>query len=723
MKHTRWFSALLILVVALPVMSAQTHQGKQVYPQAHRDRTVDTYFGTRVPAPYQWMEKLNSPQLKQWIDQENTLTQKYLKAIPQRNWIRQRLTRLWNYPREGVPVQAGDLLFYRHNSGLQNQSLLYVQVGSGKPRVLLDPNRLSKDGRVALLSWKPSDHGKYLAYGLSQGGSDWQTLHVMDVVTGKQLPDTIRWVKFSGISWTHDGQGFFYSRYPQPPQAKVIVDKVRIQSLYYHRLGTLQSADVLILRRRDLPEWVVGGEVSEDGRYLFVALAHGTSSRNLLYVADLGYGAQPDIGAQLQPLFTQDNAEYQPIGNIGKTVYMLTTLQAPRGRIVAFNIHHPIPQHWRVVVPQGRSVIRGATLADGRLLVNRLVDVKSEVSVYSTTGKPIGVLPTPAMGTIYGISARNSSRYVYYGYTSFLYPPAVFRYNIATAKGRALFKPEVSFDASKYVTKQVFYRSKDGTRIPMFLTYRKGLKLDGENPTLLYAYGGFDISITPRFSVTLPVWLEMGGVYAVANLRGGGEYGEAWHHAGMLGKKQNVFDDFAWAAKYLVRQHYTSAKHLGIEGYSNGGLLIGASITERPRLFGAAYAGHGVLDMLRYQKFSGGALWAPEYGTSNNKQAFKWLYAYSPLDNIKQGTCYPPTLITTSWDDDRVVPSHEFKFTAKIQRAQGCANPILLHVTGDTSHVYMPTDKQIAQTVDVWAFEAWNLGIKQAPALHGKPRD
>ncbi len=710
MKHIRRFLVILILLVALPAMSAQAHQSKQVYPKAHRDRIVDSYFGTRVSAPYQWMEKLNSPKLKQWIDQENTLTQKYLKAIPQRHWIKQRLTNLWDYPREGVPVQAGDMLFYSHNSGLQNQSLVYVQVGAGKPRVLLDPNLLSKDGRIALLSWKPSDHGKYLAYGLSQGGSDWQTLHVMDVVTGKQLPDTVRWVKFSGISWTRDGRGFFYSRYPQPPKGKVIADKVRIQSLYYHRLGTLQSADVLILRRQDLPEWVVGGDVSEDGRYLFVTLAHGTSSRNLLYVADLGHGAQPDIQAKLQALFTQDNAEYQPIGNIGETVYMLTTLKAPRSRIVAFNIHHPAPQHWRVVVPQGRSVIRSAVLAGGRLLVNRLVDVKSEVSVYSTAGQPIGMLPIPAMGTIYGISARNTSKLVYYGYTSFLYPPSVFRYDVATAKGSVFFKPEVSFDAAKYTTKQVFYRSKDGTRIPMFLTYRKGLKLDGKNPTLLYAYGGFNISITPRFSVTLPVWLEMGGVYAVANLRGGGEYGEAWHHAGMLGKKQNVFDDFAWAAKYLVRKHYTSVKHLGIEGYSNGGLLIGASITERPRLFGAAYAGHGVLDMLRYQKFSGGALWAPEYGTSNHRKAFRWLIKYSPLQNVRHGNCYPATIITTSDHDDRVVPSLSYKFAAALQHVQRCSNPILLRVDMQTSHNYMPTNKRIARAADILAFMAHNLG-------------
>lgn len=538
--------------------------------------------------------------------------------------------------------------------------------------------------------------------------------------TGKDLSDRVQWVKFSGISWTRDNKGFFYSRYPKPPKGEsAISQQVVHQKLYYHRLGTPQSDDVLIYARPDLPRWIIGGDVSENGRYLFVYLINGTSPNNELYYAELGSPAHPNVEAKLKPLFTKNDAAYSPVGVENGTLYLQTTLNAPRGRIVATPLAHPSPKHWRVVVPQGKGVLQNASLADGRILADYQVVAKSRLELYSTRGKTLGDIRLPTLGSVRGLSARNESRTVYYAFTSFLYPTTIYSYDVKSGKTDTFFKPDVNFDASDYETKQVFYPSKDGTRVPMFIVARKGVKLDGSNPTILYGYGGFNITITPSFKAVLPLWLRMGGVYAVANLRGGGTYGEKWHEAGMLGKKQNVFDDFAWAAKYLIKQGYTSSAHLGIQGYSNGGLLTGASITQRPKLFGAAYIGHGVLDMLRYQKFSGGALWAPEYGTSDKKKDFKWLYAYSPLHNIKAGTCYPPTLITTSWDDDRVVPSHEFKFTAKIQQAQGCDNPILLHVTGSTSHIYMPTDKQIAQAVDVWSFEAWNLGIKDVPGKAG----
>ncbi|MGH8152956.1 MAG: prolyl oligopeptidase family serine peptidase, partial [Rhodanobacteraceae bacterium] len=423
----------------------------------------------------------------------------------------------------------------------------------------------------------------------------------------------------------------------------------------------------------------------------------------------------PDIGAKVLPLYTKGDANYTPIGITGGTLYLSTTLDAPRGRIVAAKLANPDPAHWRVVVPQEEGVLSGATLAGGDILANYLDVAKSKLQLFSTDGKLLHGLALPTLGTVGGISARNDSKNVYYAFTSFLYPTTLYRYDVADGKTTAYFKPNVKFDASPYETKQVFYTSKDGTKVPMFIVAKKGIKLDGSHPTVLYGYGGFDITITPSFSPMLPVWLQMGGIYAVANIRGGGTYGEAWHHAGMLGNKQNVFDDFAWAAKYLIKEGYTSSKHLGIQGYSNGGLLTGASITQHPDLFGAAYIGHGVLDMLRYQKFSGGAYWVPEYGTSDVKKDFEWLIKYSPLQNVHAGTCYPPTFITTSWDDDRVVPSHEFKFTAKIQQAQACDNPILLRTTGSTSHVYMPTDKLIQQTADVWAFEAYNLGIKHPP--------
>jgi prolyl oligopeptidase len=407
---------------------------------------------------------------------------------------------------------------------------------------------------------------------------------------------------------------------------------------------------------------------------------------------------------------------YSAIGNIGDTLYLQTTLDAPKGRIVAAQFSNPGPAHWRVVAPQAEGVLADATLADGRILAKYSDVAKSRLELFDTGGKLLRILSLPTVGTVGGVSARDDSRTVYYAFASYLYPTTIYKYDVADDKTSVYFKPDVKFDPSPYEAKQVFYTSKDGTKVPMFIVAKKGIKLDGSHPTVLYGYGGFDITVPPYFNPVLPVWLQLGGVYAVANIRGGGELGEAWHHAGMLGKKQNVFDDFAWAAKYLIEQGYTSSKHLGIQGYSNGGLLTGASITQHPELFGAAFIGHGVLDMLRYQKFSGGAFWVPEYGSSDDKQAFHWLIKYSPLHNIREGTCYPPTLITTSWDDDRVVPSHEFKFAAKIQQAQGCNNPILLRTTGSTSHTYMPTDKLIQQNADVWAFEVYNLGITEPPA-------
>ncbi|MGB9430054.1 MAG: prolyl oligopeptidase family serine peptidase [Gammaproteobacteria bacterium] len=697
-------------------LAAAQPAGKLAYPPVTRDSAVDNYFGTKVAAPYQWMENLNSPEVKQWVEAENKLTFSYLDKIPERDWVRQRLTQLWNYEKVGVPQMAeAGRLFFSKNTGLQNQSVVFEQESATTaPRELIDPNTLSPNGDIALLQYTSSEDGRYLAYGLSQGGSDWQTLHVRDLSDGHDLSDQIQYVKFSGISWTRDGKGFFYSRYPAPPAGQAISDRVENQALYYHVLGTPQNADKLIYARSDLPEWIVGGSVSEDGRYLFIALVNGTSPNNELYYADLGDPQHPNISAVIKPLFTKNDAAYNPIGNIGDTVYLQTTRNAPKDKIVAFKLS--APERWRSVVPETGNVISNALMAYREVVVQYLVDVKSEVKLFATDGKLKGTLALPGIGSVVSLSGRNDSPGLYYGFTSYLYPTTVYRYDLADNKSTVFFKPKLTFDPARYETRQVFYRSKDGTRIPMFITYRKGLKLNGENPTLLYAYGGFDISITPSFNPLVPVWLELGGVYAVANIRGGGEYGEAWHQAGMLGKKQNVFNDFAWAGKYLVREKYTTPKKLAIWGYSNGGLLMGASLTQNPKLFGAVYAGAGVMDMLRYQKFSGGALWAPEYGTSADLKAFKWLYAYSPLQNLKPGVCYPPTIITTSDHDDRVVPSHSYKFAAEMQHDQGCNNPVLIRVETQTSHNYMPTDKRIAQWSDVWAFLAYNLGITQAPA-------
>jgi prolyl oligopeptidase len=714
--------AVVMLTGAGLVANAQpTHKGdhsKLRYPPARRDSTVDSYFGTTVPAPYQWMENLESPALKQWVEAENTLTFSYLDKIPIRSWIRKRLTTLWNYSRESTPQQvAGGRIFFGKNSGLQNQSVVYVQDSpSTAARQLLDPNALSPDGSIALLGYQPSPHGTHLAYDLSQGGSDWVTIHVRDVATGKDLPDVIRWVKFSGLAWTEDGKGFFYSRYPAPPAGKAISQQLVNQKLYYHRLGTEQSADTLIYARPDLPEWIVGGRVSEDGRYLFVYLVNGTAPQNELFYVDLGDPQKPSISGTPKPLYTKNDATYRVVGHEGKTLFIQTTLDAPKGRIIAASLDDPAPAHWRVVVPERDGVIQGATMAGGRILVDFQVVAKSQLALFSTDGKWERALDLPTLGSVGRVSARQDSKTVYYGFTSFLYPESVYRYDVESSKTEAFFTPDTDFNPTQYDVKQVFFPTKDGTQIPMFIVAKKGVKLDGKNPTILYAYGGFDITITPRFNPVLPLWLEMGGVYAVPNLRGGGTYGEEWHKAGMFGRKQNVFDDFAWAAKYLIAGKYTQSRRLGIQGYSNGGLLVGASITQNPGLFGAAYAGAGVMDMLRYQKFSGGALWAPEYGTADDQKAFHWLYAYSPLANLKKGTCYPPTIITTADHDDRVVPSHSYKFAAKLQHDQGCDNPVLIRVETKTSHNYMPTDKRIAQTADVWAFEAYNLGITEPPA-------
>ena len=713
MKNITFVLMSTLLLWAASAAAQPTHE-KLAYPATSRDDVVNNYFGTKVAAPYEWMENLDSPAVKQWVDDENKLTFSYLDKIPQRDAVRQRLKQLWNYEKVGVPRMQAGRLFFSKNTGLQNQSVVYEQDGlGGKPLELLDPNTLSPNGDIALLNYEPSDNGKLLAYALSQGGSDWETLHVRDLADGKTLTDEVRYVKFSGISWTKDNKGFFYSRYPAPPAGQAISQQVKDQSLYYHVLGTPQSDDKLIYARTDLPEWIVGGQVSEDGHYLYIVLVNGTSPNNELFYADLGDPKHPDIGAAIKPLFTKNDAAYYPIGNLDDTIILQTTRDAPRDRIVSFKLTDP--EHWSSVVPETENVIESSLMASHRVVVQYLVDVKSELRLFSSTGKAEGRVELPGIGAVVGLSGRNDSKDLYYGFTSYLYPTTVYRYDLASGENAVFFKPQLTFDPSRYETRQVFYHSKDGTRIPMFITYRKGLKLNGENPTLLYAYGGFDISITPSFNPLVPVWLEMGGVYAVANLRGGGEYGEAWHQAGMLGKKQNVFNDFVWAAKYLIAQNYTSPKKLAIWGYSNGGLLVGATITQHPELFGAAYAGAGVMDMLHYQKFSGGALWAPEYGTSDDAKAFKWLIKYSPLQNLKAGDCYPPTIITTSDHDDRVVPSHSYKFAAALQHDQGCSNPVLIRVETQTSHNYMPTDKRIIQWSDVWAFLAYNLGITSPP--------
>ncbi len=710
---TRWGALVPLLALGVPCLAQEP---ALQYPPAAKTDHRDSYFDTSVADPYRWMEDLNSPETTAWVAAENQLTFGYLDQLPGRDAIRKRLTELWDFPRVSLPTREAGRLFYLKNSGLQRQSVLYQRSSvATSASVLLDPNTLSPDGSLAFADFAVSPDGRLMAYALAQGGADLKEIHLRDLKTGQDLADLLKPVKFTVISWTRDGKGFFYSRYPKQPQGKELSGSNQGQQLFYHIAGTAQEQDRLIYERKDHPEWFVGGGVSEDGRYLEVYLGAG-GTENRLYYADLKDPRHPGLSSPVVPLIDLDDAEYTILGNIGRTLYLRTDLGAPRRRIVALELPDTARAHWRTVVPEGDNVIEDAGVAGGRLYVGYLVDVRSQVRFFGFDGHPLGALELPGLGTVGGISSRNDTPELFYSFTSFLDPNTVFRYDFKTGRSTAFEAPHPAFDPSGYETKQVFYPSKDGTRIPMFVTARKGLNLDGLNPTLLYAYGGFDISILPFYSPAVMAWLEMGGVYAVPNLRGGGEYGEEWHHAGMLEKKQNVFDDFIGAAEYLIAEHYTTPERLAIEGGSNGGLLVGAVMTQRPELFAVALPAVGVMDMLRYQKFTGGAFWVPEYGSSDDSTAFQYLIRYSPLQNLKAGSCYPATLVTTADHDDRVVPSHSFKFMATLQAAQGCDHPTLIRVETEGSHGYRPTDKRIAEVADLWAFTAARLGLSPVPA-------
>jgi prolyl oligopeptidase len=706
-------SLLIVACAAWGVAPYAASAQRLDYPNTRRDTVVDNYFSTRVPAPYRWLEDENGPAVRQWVEAENRVTFAYLATIPLREPFRRRLTELWNYEKVSVPRRVAGRIFYSKNSGLQNQSPLYEQASlTAAPREILDPNALSPDGSIALATTSISDDGRYLVYGLSQGGSDFEQLHVRTLADGRDLPDTVHWVKFSRVAWTKDGRGFFYSRFPTPAPGQALRAAALNQKLYYHVVGTPDSADRLIFERPDLPDWYINGGTTADGRFLFITLVHGTETKNQIFYAELGDPHHPDVSAPVKPLFTANDAEYRVIGTIGDTVFILTTNGAPNRRVISLVLPDTARAHWRTVVPNGPDVIESALLAGGRVIVQYLVDVKSRIRMFATDGRVLGDVPLPGIGTVAGLSGREDTPELFYSFTSFLQPTTVFHYDFRTRRNTPFQPPHVAFDPSDYETSQVFYRSKDGTRIPMFITAKKGLARDGRHPTVLYAYGGFDISVTPSFSPVVAVWLEHGGVYAVPNLRGGGEYGEAWHRAGMLDRKQNVFDDFIAAAEYLIRERYTSPAHLAIHGYSNGGLLVGATMVQRPDLFAAAYAGAGVMDMLRYHKFSAGVGWVPEYGSADDSTQFRYLIKYSPVQNVKPGTCYPATIVTTADHDDRVVPSHSYKFIAALQAAQGCDRPVIIRVETETSHGYMPTDKRIAQLADVWAFTGWNVGMR-----------
>jgi len=687
---------------------AQTLQ----YPAARKSDVVDDYHGTRVPDPYRWLEDPDSPESRAWIEAQNRLTAAYLAEIPARATIRQRLTKLWNYPKYGAPFRKAGRYFFLKNDGLQNQSVLYKQASlEATPETLLDPNILSEDGTVALSTLAVSDNGRLLAYGTAASGSDWEEFRVRDVVTARDLSDHLKWIKFSGASWTKDGAGFFYSRYPEPTD-KALTDVNRFQRLYYHRLGTDQAQDVLVYERPDQPDWGMNGEVTDDGRYAVLTVWLGTDRRNRVYYRDLKDPRHPRITGEVVRLLDDFDASYAFVGNDGPVFYFLTDLDAPRKRVIAIDTRHPERGRWRELIPQGQDVLEGVQIIHDTFVANYMHDASSRLRLFALDGRMLKDLELPTLGSIGSISGERKDDEMFYAFTSFLYPTTIFRYDFKSGATSVFKAPTIDFDPSRYETKQVFYTSKDGTRVPMFITYKKGLTLDGSNPTYLYGYGGFNISLTPSFSVAMLVWLEMGGVYAVPNLRGGGEYGEEWHQGGMHEKKQNVFDDFIAAAEYLIAQGYTSPAKLAIAGGSNGGLLVGAAMTQRPELFGAALPAVGVMDMLRFHKFTIGWAWVTDYGSADSAAQFPYLYKYSPLHNIRAGTRYPATLVTTADHDDRVVPGHSFKFTATLQAAQAGPQPVLIEIETKAGHgAGKPTSKVIEEQADRIAFLVRNLGM------------
>ena len=681
------------------------------YPHAKMVDQVDDYHGVKVADPYRWLEDTDSPDTRAWVEAENKLTFSYLEQIPYRQAIHDRLTRLWNYERYRVPQKQGNRYFYEHNNGLQNQNVLFVAESlDAEPRQLLDPNTLSSDGTVALAGYAICDDSTLLAYGTAASGSDWTEWRVRDVDTGKDLSDDIKWVKFSGASWTKDGKGFFYSRYDEPKAGAMLRDVNYFQKLYYHKLGTPQTEDKLIYDRPDNKELRFLGNVTDDGLYLVITVLQGTDPKSRLYYKDL---TRPD--AEVVKLLDDFDAEYRFVDNDGPVFWLTTDLAAPRGRLIAIDTRHPDRASWKTVVPEKPETLTSAGVVNNTFILGYLKDAQAEVRVHDLQGKFLRNVDLPGIGTAEGFGGKRKDKETFYAFTSFVTPTTVYRYDPVAGKSSVFRQPKVDFNPSQYETRQVFYNSNDGTRIPMFLTYKKGLKLDGQNPVLLYAYGGFNISLTPAFSVGNLVWLEMGGIYAQPNLRGGGEYGEEWHQAGAKLRKQNVFDDFIAAAEWLITKHYTTPAKLAIRGGSNGGLLVGACLTQRPDLFGAALPAVGVMDMLRFHKFTIGWAWTSDYGSSDDVEQFKVLYAYSPLHNLKAGTKYPPTLITTADHDDRVVPGHSFKFAATLQSDQAGPAPVLIRIETKAGHgAGKPVSKQIEEVADVWAFAAHSLDMQVA---------
>jgi prolyl oligopeptidase len=699
----------ILPLLAIAACSSLQMNAQLKYPETRKVDQTDNYFGKSITDPYRWLENDTAAETTQWVTDENVVTQLYLSKIPFRQKIHERLTNLWNYERISAPTKEGKWLAFYKNDGLQNQSVLYVKKGfEGAPEAFINPNNLSTDGTVALQATAFSKHQKYFAYATSSSGSDWQEVNIVDFEKRTLLKDKLQYVKFTDISWKGD-EGFYYSGYERPKdEATKYSAKTEYQKIYFHKIGTEQSQDILIYEDKEHPLRYVGGGLTEDERFLILSISEGTDGSEIK-IKDL-----KDKNATgfitIVPGFKTNAAV---VDNIGDKIILQTNFEAPNDKVVLLDPKHPEASNWKVLIPEQKQTLQSVGTGGGKLFANYLKDACTEVNQYNYEGKMEHVVELPGLGTATGFGCKKDENSFFYTFTSYTYPPSVFSYNIKSGKSDLYAKPQLKFDPNDFETKKVFYPSKDGTQVPMYITYKKGLKLDGNNPTMLYAYGGFNINITPAFSVSNIAFMEMGGVYCVANIRGGGEYGEEWHRAGMLSNKQNVFDDFIAGAEYLIREKYTSTPKLAIKGGSNGGLLIGACLTERPDLFGVAIPQVGVLDMLRYHKFTVGWGWAVEYGSSDNEEQFNYLIKYSPLHNIKKGTCYPATMITTADHDDRVVPAHSFKFAATLQEAQGCDKPTLIRIDSKAGHgAGKPTSKSIDEQTDIWSFVLYNMGVK-----------
>ncbi len=702
-------STNFLVLFAMVFLAIQCKQDRTLhYPETRIDDVVDNYFGVEVADPYRWLEDDNSVETKGWVKAQNEVTFGYLGRIPYRQKINERLTSLWNYERYSTPWREGDYYFYFKNDGTQNQSVLYMRKGlDGESSVFLDPNKMSDEGIISLGRMSVSNDNKYMAYSISKGGSDWNEIFVKEIETGKELDDHIKWVKFSNISWK--GDGFYYSRYDEPATGEELSGANEFHKVYYHRLGTSQEEDELIYYNPNHPRRNYGVGTTDDERFVILSESQSTSG-NAIYVKD-----NTNPGSGFKKIIDGFDYTNSIIDHIEGRLLVITNHSAPRYRVVSIDPANSAPSNWREIIPENEHVLRGISLIGGKIISSYLQDAHSKAYIHNLDGSKESEIELPAPGSLGGFSGKKDDPVAFFSFASFTYPSTIFKFDVHANQYEPFFKSDVDFDPEVYETRQIFYTSKDGTRVPMFIVHKKGIELDGNNPTLLYGYGGFNASLTPGFSVSRLILLENGGVYAMANLRGGGEYGREWHEAGRQLNRQNVFDDFIAAAEFLIEDGYTSSEKLAIQGGSNGGLLVGAAMTQRPELFKVAFPAVGVLDMLRYHLFTIGWAWADDYGTSEEEVHFHNLYSYSPLHNLEQGVHYPATLITTADHDDRVVPAHSFKFAAEMQRRHEGDNPVLIRIDVDAGHgAGKPMSKIIEEQTDIWSFMFYNMGVTPA---------